>query len=346
MKKLLLALTLTISLMVMTGCDSLTGGITPFDFETKDQVYAFGAISTTNLLQQETGEFAPLGATTGATPSALGEEDTLLVEEEVEDINKYLNMMEKFLGTNNGFSTETMVSDLPEYSTKIVFTAKDILGNDVIYALYLNETVVLTDTETEVEEDDELEGEDQDDLEDVETESTLNGLLVVGGVNYTIEGSKEVEEDEVKITVISQVDEFNYVKVVYKTEEDETKFSYQVVANGSVTNKTEVKLEVEDDETKAELKFLEGSAQGEYTFKMEIEDGKQIIKVEYYINDGTTEESGEAKIDIIVDPITGETTYAYHISSDDDTESEVEVDRHEENEEDNDEEDNDEEEGE
>ncbi len=337
MRKLLFVLTLTISLMVMTGCASPTGGVTPFNFETKDQVYAFGAISTTNLLQQENEGLAPLAATTGATPSALsGEEETLLVEEEVDDINKYLNMMEKFLGTNNGFGTETVVSDLPEYSTKIVFTAKDILGNDVVYVLYLNETVVLTDTETEADENDELDGENHDDLEDVETESTLNGLLVVGGVNYTIEGSKEVEEDEVKITVISQVDALNYVKVVYKTEENETKFSYQVVANGAVTSKAEVKLEVEDDETKTELKFLEGNARGEYTFKMETEDGKQIIKVEYYINDGTTEESGEAKIDIIVDPITGETSYAYHISTNDDEESEVEFDRNEENEEDHD----------
>jgi hypothetical protein len=338
MKKLLLALTFTISLMAMTGCDSLTGGVKPFNFESKDQVYAFGAISTTNLLQQEASGLTPLEATTGATPSALGGESNLLVEGEVEDLNKYLNMMEKFLGTNKGFGTETVVSDLPEYETKIVFTAKDILGNDVVYALYLNETVVLTDTETEVDEDDEVDGENHEDLEDLETESTLTGLLIVGGVNYTIEGSKEVEEDEVKITVISQVDELNYVKVVYKTEEDEAKFSYEVVANGSVTNKTEVKLEVEDDETKTELKFLEGNAQGEYTFKMETEDGKQVIKVEYYINDGTTEESGEAKIDVIVDPITGETTYAYHISTDDDEESEVEVDRSEENEEDNDEE--------
>ncbi len=338
MKKLLLALTLTISLMVMTGCASFTGGVKPLNFETKDQVYAFGAISTTNLLQQETAGLASLAATTGATPSALGEGEDLLVEGEVEDLNKYLNMMEKFLGTNNGFSIETVVSDLPEYETKIVFTANDILGNDVIYALYLNETVVLTDTETEVDEDDEVDEENDEDLEDLETESILNGLLVAGGVNYTIEGSKEVEEDEVKITVISQVDSMNYVKVVYKTEEDETKFSYEVVANGAVTNKTEVKLEVEDDETKTELKFLEGEAQGEYTFKMETEDGKQIIKVEYHINDGTTEESGEAKIDIIVDPITGETTYAYHISTDDNEESEVEVDRNEESEEDNDEE--------
>jgi hypothetical protein len=331
-KTLALISMLFIAVLVVSGCTTKTN--TPvteaFVFTKTEDVYAFSAVSTTSLLQENlVSNISTLNYGSAVRPNVhlMSETtDTPAVEGEMDELNKYLNMMEKFLGNNNGLTVENAVSDRPEYQTKLVYTTKDLLGNDVLYTIYYNE---VADTET-TEEDNE------------HTSTVLTGLMIINGTEYALEGRKEFEDGEQKVTMISKVDNDNYVKVTNKTEDNEQKFQYEVKVNGIITNRTEVKVETEDDEIKTVLKFVEGDAKGEYSFKQETEDGVQIIKIKYEIKNALGNESGEIKIYVTVDATTGETSYEYRVKDDrEDKEHTYEHERHEDDDDDEEDEDTD-----
>jgi len=189
---------------------------------------------------------------------------------------------------------------------KMVISTKDLNLNVHTYVLYYNE-VALADTEladTEVvEEDEDNKPEEQDEIE-----TSLEGIMVVGENEYTVSGKKEIENDELKVQFTSKIDDNNWVKVTQKTENEESKFEYTISEN-AVVSKTKMKFEEEDNETKLKLQLEQGEINSEYEFKMEEEDGKKIIKIE--IQNDTT--NLEAKVYVVVDPVTGETTYEYKI---------------------------------
>jgi hypothetical protein len=327
MKKIALIVT---TLMITLGIFACNTSSTNTVFEENSDIYAFSAISSVDLLSTSQVQ------TTGKALSILLADNVEpIVSDQLDELNKYLNMMEKFLGDGNRFSFVEEISDHVEYTHKIVFSSVDIAGESVVYIFYFNEALLdevsetsmtdLSDTTIEPDEDEEDE-KDEDEFENQET--SISGLLVIGTKEYAVSGKKEIEENEQKIEIRSEIDELNFVEVISKVEGGERKFQYTVSVDGIVTQ-TEVKIEQEDNEQKIELKFLAGEAKGEYTFKQETEDGETILKIEYKIeNDGVFEE-GEIKVLVVVDPVTGETTYNYYIKSDDGKEAEVEKDRDE-----------------
>ena len=346
MKKLVIALLAIVGLFALSACNT-QGNINEL-LASNQEIYAFSAISSTSLLSQD--------STAQPLTMKLNDTEDTLIEQEIKDINQYLNMMEQFLGDNGGFSIETQVSDKVEYANKIVFTSVDLLGNPIVHTLYYNEEVLTEENEVddlsvyttedsedefEDEEENEIEDdEDEDEFEDQETKIT--GILIMNDVEYAISGKKEIEDDETKIEIISSIDDNNYVKVVSKVEDDERKYNYEVVTDGVVVTSSKIKIEEEDNETKFVLEYVDGELSGKFEFKREFDDDQDIIKIKYEINNGTETETGEAKIIVITDPLTGNTTYQYQVKTDDDVEVEIEEER--EDDEDDDEEDDDEEE--
>ncbi len=334
MKKFLFVLLGALGFMSFTACNALPGQNDVL--ATNSEIYAFSAISSASLL----------GNTQTATPvvKTLSDTEETLIEQEVEDINKYLNMIEQFLGSNNGFSIESQTSDRVEYANKIVFTSVDLLGNQVVHILYYNEVLATEtamvddleeeiteeDTEVDTEDETEVEDEEEDESEFEDQETTLSGILVMNDLEYSVTGKKEIEDNEEKIEIVSAIDSLNYVKVVSKLEDNERKYFYEVVEEGVVTTSSKLKIEEEDNETKVNLEYVQGTTSGSFEFKRELEDGEDIIKIQYEINDGVTVEQGEVKILVITDPLTGDTTYQYKVKTDDNVEIEIEEEREDE----------------
>ena len=315
MKKVVIGL---FSLMLVVALSACTGfnGTVGFALNNDEDVLSFQALSTAELLSN----MQP------ATAQSMDASGTAILSTEVDvtidQIQPYLELFEQLLTQSNGLSVTTEVSDLPEYETKQMFTVTDILGNQVTYTMYYN-----TILESEEEMDDEDENDDVDDLEEDEQEYRIEGILIYGDVTYQIVGEHEIEGDEQELKFKSYLDELNYVESKYEVESEEVKFEFQVVTNGIVTNESNIKIENEDDELKIELEYISGSNSGEYEFKLEEEDGKTQLKIEFtsIINGITT--SGEAKVDVIVDELTGETSYVISVKSGDDVEYEREYDR-------------------
>lgn len=317
--KLLSMMVLLTSTFVFVGCGTaftIDGNPT---FQTTDEVYAFSAISAVSLLNQQ------YTTNSGMTPmSFMADEDEPIITTELDQLNRYLNIMEKFVGSSQSLAVELVTSDLPEYETKVNFTTKNILGEDVVYAIYYNE-VFLDDSS---EEDDEYETE-------------LFGLMTYNEIDYQLSGKREMEDDEESIRITASIDEFNYVNVKYELEEEERKFIFEEFINGELMNSTKVKVETEDDEIEVKLEFVAGEAKGKYKFEQEIKDEKTILKVSYEVVDELNNvESGEIEVYVVIDEVTGETVYKYEIQvEDDDSIYEYERDREEDDDDEDDDED-------
>lgn len=304
MKKLVLGLfVLSLSVVFMACTGSSFEG---FQLKTSDEVIAFQALSSIQMLDEE-----PVTTVSSTRIRKMSDTEDVTTLDQIEP---YLELFEQLLTQNNGLSVETTVSDREGYAVKQTFTTTDLLGQTRTYVLYYNELSV-------IEEDDEEE-------EDDEQEFRFEGILIANDQTFNVTGKREVEDDEEKMVFIATNDLNQRVEVVHKFEEEETKFEYAFYQDDVLTYQTFIKIENEDDEFKIVLEYQEGNNEGEYTFKLESEDGEDIMKIEFYSDiDGVIHE-GEAKVLIVIDELTGETTYSIWIKDrDDDEEHEERYDR-------------------
>jgi len=317
MKKLMIMILSVLGFIGLAACN-FTGTQNDL-FASNEDIYLFSAVSSTSLLT----------ANSPVTSVAyqLSDEDETLVENEVDDINKYLMMMEQFLGQNNGLSTEIVESDRPEYQHKVEFNTVDLLGNQVVHTLYYQEEALETVTDTTTDDFNSTKSETEEEVIEDEQVTKITGLLIMNGLEYLVEGKKEIEDNESKIEMKSFIDEDNYVKVVSKVEDNERKYFYEIVTDGVVTMQSKVKFENEDNETKFVLEYSNGDVSGFFEFKREIDDDEDIIKIKYEINQGNTSESGEVKILVVTDPLTNNTTYQFKIKAQGHQEKHIEKDR-------------------
>ena len=327
MKKLFVAVIGLFVLFDVTACSNETTSNPSTILYSTEEVYGFEAVSSITLLNgfgndanQTSINVKPLFN----NYKKLGFKKEVTADE-IDEINKYLGIMEQMLADEEPISVVNETSDRAEYSNKMVISTKDLNLNVYTYVLYFNEV----ELSKEVEETEENEFDDEE-VED-EVESSLQGIMIVGVKEYSVTGKKELEENEMKVEFTSKIDENNWVTVKQKTENNESKFEYTISENG-VKSVTEVKFEKEDDETKLKLQFKQGDNKSEYQFKIEEEDGQKIIKIE--IEDETNKI--EVKVFVVVDPLTGDVSYEYRVKDSDKSFKKDRENAHDDNDDDND----------
>ncbi len=363
MKKILGVLVLGFTLLMLGACSELNTA--QFSLDTDEEVLSFSAISTSSLLINQMDadallsnnsnnvELSKIFGTVNETDPVDETDPVEEKDESVENAEKFLSLIELFASGKSALEVGNEVSDDVLYEHKLTFSTLDMLGETITYTLYYNETIIMdeedeVDETEETDEVDEIEETDEvDDLEeseeDDEKEYYIEGKLVYGDQTFEVYGEKEIEDDEQEIEFTAYMDENNYVTSRYELENDETKFYIEEVRNGLLYSETEIEIETEDDESKIELMYIIGEEEYNYEFKFETEDGIPTIKVEYdtYV-DGISED-GEMLVYIIVDEVTGETSYQIAVDSDKDGEEDHNYtkDRDDDDEEDEDEEDDD-----
>lgn len=316
MKKLFLGI-MVLSVALLTACTSLVG--TGLKFSTNEDVLSFQALIASSLLPKSENETlsTKYNVSGPILVNAQTAEETVEIEEQddadivVENIDPYIELIEKILGTNQGLSVTVEASSLEGYSYMMTFGTSGLLDENQYYVIHYNMT---------------LDEEDEDDED--EAEFVLDGIMLVNDQEYILTGKREVEDDEEEIKFTAKLDELNYIESKYEVESEETKFEIKVVANGVTVSETEVKIEEEDDETKVELEFISGDNKGKYEFKYEVEDGEPILKIEFETEIDGIQTTGEITLLVLVDELTGETYYQAYVDLDDDDEVyEKELDR-------------------
>ena len=333
MKKLLNIAMLIIAVVTISACteigildpegDSTTNVAVDL---TKDQdVIAVSALSSATL--------AP-ALTTVETNVSLPSSDTLLSfalldgDDEnrprnhkdltLEEITPYLSLFEKLLSESPLVVTNE-VSDRELYEYKVVYTFKSLTDEDLSMTMYYNLTAL--DVADEITDEEPID-------EGMPEEYTMDGVVIRDGEEYAIVGMKTIENDEEKFVFTTMIDELTYIRNSYKVEDGEQQFSIATFIDGVKVSEDKMKLEVSETETKFVLRSFEGADEQRYEFKLEDEDGVQILKVRYDVTLDGVRERGQARVLVVFDEVTQ--TYSYDIilkGDDDDEEREERVRR-------------------
>jgi hypothetical protein len=306
--------------------------------ETPD-IVAFQAVSSTDLLIQVIAQNDPATlafSIPNHPPVPQAVQPQSAIENELETLNKYLNMMEQFLGDDQALKVQVSASSVPGYAYQILYQSFSLSGNPVTYTLYYNETRLDASSNLDFAFDDE---------DDEDVVYWLTGQMTIFNQTYFLEGKRIVDGDEEIYSLRSYVDAQNYVYVRYETdlEDNERKFFYSVINQGITINRSKIKVETEDKKIVTELEFVEGNAKGKYRFVQAAQDNSPYIYVTYEIKDGNTTEKGSIRVEVVIDPITGNTTYLYNVKSEESEEEyQYSRDREDENDEDDDDDEDDE----
>lgn len=342
MKKLFLGFALVLTVLGLSACTQLQTLATAYNFTNDNQILSFSAISTSTLL----GETAvqPLAQ----TQSSVSQLSTTQPDVTIEQIQPYLSMFETLLSSNNGLTVTTDVSDNPLYETMNTFTVYDMLGNPVTYVMYFNQTALPSDSNSDSSSTDPATTDptttDPTSTDPTSTDPTstdpqttdsasneqsyqIDGILIIGDVQYQFTGKKVIENGEEKVTFKSYTDDNNYVLSQYKTEDNEKKFSIKVVENGVTVNESKIKVEVENSELSIKLQYTQGSNTSNYSFKYETENGMNVLGIKYETYIDGVQSSGKITVQVIVDPVTNQTSYQILVKPDDGQEYEHESER-------------------
>ncbi|PKK98033.1 MAG: hypothetical protein CVV57_09450 [Tenericutes bacterium HGW-Tenericutes-2] len=317
MKKLFLGIAI-LSIALLTAC---TGGFQTNTglFGSDEEILSFQALTAVSILSSQSTDttLSQQGSSTLSSYQSLEVDPVTNTDPLTDSIDPYIELVEKFLGSNNGLSVVVTDSNLEDYEFMMTFETKTLQGETQYYTIHYNMTLT--------EEDD----------DDDEKEYAIDGIMIVNDVTYVLTGKREVEEDEDKIQFIAKLDDNNYVESKYQVEDDEVKFETKTVLNGVVVSETIIKIEDEDNEFKVELEFLSGDSKGTYEFKYEDEDGESILKIQFDVEIDGVQSKGQIKVLVVVDPVTGETSYKLYVEPEDDDAYEVDKDRDIDDEDDN-----------
>ena len=282
-----------------------------------EDVYGMGAVSSvkllgSNLSASAINSLAAVNAATrtdtyGVKLASLTDDSEDAVKAQTEKFNEYFTALDSFLGEDViSTSTEANTDSRYPYDTKMTINGKDFNGETVTYVMYYTETLAHYDSD------------------DDEIEYRLEGVMVIDGSDYYLEGERSEEnekdesETELKIRAYAdKTDKSAYIQMEqeYSVEkgETETEYVYSVYSDGKLLEQTAVEFEQESKngktETEYELEFRSGTSKGKYVVKREVVNNKTEIRVKYVI-DGN---SGEFRIREITDD-NGNKHYEYTFS--------------------------------
>ncbi len=116
------------------------------------------------------------------------------------------------------------------------------------------------------------------DYEDDE-EVLLEGIVIFEGQEYALLGIQEIEEDETETKFFISLDENNWIKIKREVEVDEQKYDLAMMKDGEFSKLT-FKVETDEDgEVEVKLKTIINGELISYSFKKELEEGVEIIKI-------------------------------------------------------------------
>ena len=280
---LIMAFCFAITCLVLSGCGEKSNAT----FSTSTDAFGFaGATAGAFLNDLNSATTAQVYA--NDAPSQVA---TIEQEQNVEILNKYIDIFDSVVG-NNAITSQKEHLDDPDYNYKITTTVTDLNGDKQTFEMKFKE----------VKADNTLVTDDDRD----EITSRLQGVMIYQGNEYTISGKKEVERDEIEIEFRAYIDRDNYVLVEQETESGEQEFTYSVYSNGIMVDSTSIEIEKERNELEVEMQYEKDGVNATYKFEREgnalrifyrDESGQGYIRarvaddgntITYTFDDGTT----------------------------------------------------------
>lgn len=244
-------------------------------FDARD-VYALSAIASVDYLNNlENPDSAMLANfEQAARPESLSESN-------VQGIKDTLSLFDKII---KGGKIEQKVSK--NTSSDPLFVEYNFVMNisvyDTTFQMYYDE--IETKTKREIE----------DEKEEINTSTTLSGVMVVSGSQYEMFGKREVEtegsetEASIEFTTKSKSNPDNYITVSQSVEQEngetEIKYEYKIYREGTCIRDIEVEIEDENNQIEIEVEFKDLSTGVLEKTKYEIKKYGDNFAIEYFDN--------------------------------------------------------------
>lgn len=272
---------LALALVSQTSCSKNDDAINDVSF---NNLYNYFAISSIHMLSD-------------ASPvTALNKKMAPLTQTEKDTIIDNLKIVEDMLSNNVNVSPE-QVSDRQGYE-KMYTVQTSYLTTPETYTFYY------TETKLDVVDD------DDDDFDwEKEENFRLTGIVICDSVEYSLTGTKEVEDNETEISFRIQKDATNYVEIEHEQETNERSFEYSQYTNGVKVFETEMEYEYNKNKDRLEVEFEKESANNKESYKYfyVTRNNKQYIEVIYTKN----KEKKTYYIRIEKDATTNEVSYVF-----------------------------------
>ena len=286
--KLKILFTLTLLVTLLAGCSA-----TDDEGMTSDQTLAYSTYMAGAFLSGQSDTAHTPGSVTMLDSHT---DDMLKFEEELSEVNHYFETFRVFIdnGMENPFDIEKDFDVEGDYDITMRYTVR---GKTF--------TILL----------------DEDD------EGTLEGILVLDGVEYDVEGTRaldidyeddettvEEREDEIYLKTIDKEDSDDFVELSIETEDEHDEYEFEMTLLSyidGVERELEIEFSTEEDEVFISIESSNGNT---FYFSREISDDEVDYEFEYTV-DGV---EGEVELTITTDD-DGNRVYQFKIEENGET---------------------------
>ena len=185
------------------------------------------------------------------------------------ELDGYMGLVDSFLN-GSGYSVEVTNSDRAEYDEMMKISYSGLNGSTK-YEMHYNK-MLIPDF-------------DDDDRWEEEEEYALEGVLVIDGMEYPVQGVREIErergeyESETQFRVTLENGRSVWVEQSESSEKDEheLEYSYLIRENGRVVERSSFSFEEEKGETELEMIAERNGKRESFSFEKETYRGREYI---------------------------------------------------------------------
>ena len=188
------------------------------------------------------------------------------------ELDGYMGLVDSFLN-GNGYSVEVTDSGRAEYDEMMKISYSGLNGSTK-YEMHYNK-ILIPDFD---DDDDRWEKEEEE-------EYALKGVLVIDGMEYPVQGVREIErerneyESETEFRVTLEDGRSVWVEQSESSEKDEheLEYSYLIRENGRVVERSSFSFEEEKGETELEMITEKNGKRESFSFEKESYRGREYI---------------------------------------------------------------------
>lgn len=187
------------------------------------------------------------------------------------ELDGYMGLVDSFLN-GSGYSVEVTNSDRAEYDEMMKISYSGLNGSTK-YEMHYNKMLI-----PDFDDDDRWEDEEEE-------EYAIEGVLVIDGMEYPVQGVREIErerneyESETQFRVTLEDGRSVWVEQSESSEKDEheLEYSYLIRENGRVVERSSFSFEEERGETELEMLTEKNGKRESFSFEKESYRGKEYI---------------------------------------------------------------------
>lgn len=188
------------------------------------------------------------------------------------ELDGYMGLVDSFLN-GNGYSVEVTDSSRAEYDEMMKISYSGLNGSTK-YEMHYNKMLI-----PDFDDDDRWEKEEE------EEEYALKGVLVIDGMEYPVQGVREIErergeyESETEFRVTLEDGRSVWVEQSESSEKDEheLEYSYLIRENGRVVERSSFSFEEEKGETELKMITEKNGKRESFSFEKETYRGREYI---------------------------------------------------------------------